>query len=87
MTSFSPLWWVLLSSALSAFFVVALIAPARRFDLVDHPAGRKNHAVPTPLVGGGAVFLSLALTEWFAPGTERQPDVCVGHYDGYRCGR
>ena len=66
MTSFSPLWWVLLSSALSAFFVVALIAPARRFDLVDHPAGRKNHAVPTPLVGGVAIFLSLALTQWLA---------------------
>lgn len=66
MNSFSPFWWGLLSSALSASFVVVLISPAHRFDLVDHPAGRKNHAVSTPLVGGAAIFLSLLLTYWMA---------------------
>lgn len=66
MSSFSPVWWLLLSAVLSALFVLALIAPARRFGLVDHPAGRKNHAVPTPLVGGIAIFLSLALMQWLA---------------------
>ncbi|QLQ25644.1 MAG: undecaprenyl/decaprenyl-phosphate alpha-N-acetylglucosaminyl 1-phosphate transferase [Dechloromonas sp.] len=74
MTSFSPLWWILLSSVLSVLSILALICPARRFDLVDHPAGRKKHAASTPLVGGIAIFLSLVLTHWLAgslPGQSR----------------
>jgi UDP-GlcNAc:undecaprenyl-phosphate/decaprenyl-phosphate GlcNAc-1-phosphate transferase len=34
------------------------IAPA--IGLVDHPDARKHHAVPTPLVGGLAIFIALA---------------------------
>jgi UDP-GlcNAc:undecaprenyl-phosphate GlcNAc-1-phosphate transferase len=62
MASSSSLLWFVLSALLSAVFVLALIGPAKRFGLVDHPAGRKNHSVPTPLVGGLAIFLSLLLT-------------------------
>ena len=62
MASISSLLWFVLPALLSAIFVVALIGPARRFGLVDHPAGRKNHSVSTPLIGGIAIFLSLLLT-------------------------
>ena len=62
MVSISSLSWFVLPALLSAIFVVALIGPARRFDLVDHPAGRKNHSAPTPLVGGIAIFLSVVVT-------------------------
>lgn len=66
MGSLSSLSWFVLSMLLSAVFLVALIGPARRFDLVDHPVGRKNHSTPTPLVGGLAIFLSLMLTHMLA---------------------
>ena len=59
MVSISSFSWFVLPALLSAIFVVALIGPARRFDLVDHPVGRKNHSAPTPLVGGIAIFLSV----------------------------
>jgi len=62
MVSISSFSWFVLPALLSAIFVVALIGPARRFDLVDHPVGRKNHSAPTPLVGGIAIFLSVVLT-------------------------
>ncbi len=65
MASISSLFWFVLPALLSAVFVVALIGPARRFGLVDHPAGRKNHSAPTPLVGGIAIFLSMVLTHFF----------------------
>ena len=58
--------WFLLSAVLSAIFVPALMGPAQRFNLVDHPAGRKNHSLPTPLVGGIAIFLSLTATHLLA---------------------
>ena len=58
---------VLLAPVLSAVLVLALIPPARRFGLVDHPGGRKRHEHETPLVGGLAIFLAyvgvIALTE------------------------
>ncbi|OED43526.1 hypothetical protein AB833_03585 [Chromatiales bacterium (ex Bugula neritina AB1)] len=31
---------------------------ANKIDLLDHPSGRKQHAKPTPLVGGLVVFIS-----------------------------
>lgn len=49
---------VLLAPVLSAVLVLALIPPARRFGLVDHPGGRKRHDDETPLVGGLAIFLA-----------------------------
>lgn len=64
MVSISSLSCFLFSVALSVLFVPVLIGPARRLNFVDYPAGRKNHSVPTPLVGGVAIFLSLVLTHW-----------------------
>lgn len=57
----STLGWFGFAAVLSAMLVYALIPLAVRLGLIDHPAGRKQHAVSTPLVGGLAIFLSLAL--------------------------
>lgn len=56
--SLDTIWPVLMAMLISMAFVVALTGPARRIGCVDHPGGRKHHAVPTPLVGGVAIFLS-----------------------------
>ena len=61
MDDISLLGWGLLAAVACAAFVLALLGPAQRFGLVDHPAGRKNHAAPTPLIGGLAMFLALAV--------------------------
>ena len=66
MSSISQGWWVVVAFVTAAAFVVALIRPARLAGLVDHPAGRKEHEVPTVLVGGLAIFLSALLTHFLA---------------------
>ena len=60
------IFWFIFPAILAAVFSVALIRPANHFNLVDHPVGRKKHAVTTPLVGGLAVFLSLVVTHLWA---------------------
>ena len=49
---------VLLAPVVAALLSLALIRPARRFGLLDHPGGRKAHEQVTPLVGGLAIFLA-----------------------------
>lgn len=34
---------------------------ARRYGLLDYPAGRKDHAAPTPVTGGVAIFIGCAV--------------------------
>ncbi len=65
-SSISQWWWAVFAFVAAAAFVVALIRPARRAGLVDHPAGRKMHGEPTVVVGGLAIFLSLLLTMFLA---------------------
>lgn len=48
-----------LSPLLAAVLVHALLKPAHRFGLVDHPGGRKDHQAPTPLVGGLAIITTV----------------------------
>ena len=48
-------------AALSAVLALALVPLARAIGLVDHPGERKVHEAPTPLTGGPAVFITLAL--------------------------
>ena len=66
MSSISQAWWFVVAFVMAAAFVVALIGPAKRLGLVDHPAGRKAHEVPTVLVGGLAIFLSALVTQFLA---------------------
>ncbi|HRO63706.1 MraY family glycosyltransferase [Thermomonas sp.] len=50
------------TAAVLAFLLTAgamcLLRPvAHRLDLLDHPQGRKDHAAPTPVTGGIAIFI------------------------------
>jgi len=59
--------------AFEAAFLTVLVIPlligiARRLGLVDRPGGRKHHAGEVPLVGGLAIFLSLATVLVFQSG-------------------
>lgn len=46
----------LLALAIAALLLWALQPLARRFDLLDHPKGRKSHDNPTPVTGGLAIL-------------------------------
>lgn len=51
--------WGVVAFGLTAASVWLLDPVARRFGLVDHPAGRKDHAHPTPVTGGIAMLLAV----------------------------
>lgn len=51
--------------------IAMLKAPAQRFDLVDVPGGRKNHARAIPLVGGLAMFVAFCIALLIVPTTLR----------------
>lgn len=58
-----PLWLPAICAALlTAFCLILLIRLAPLLGLMDIPSGRKDHAEPTPLVGGVAIVLSLLST-------------------------
>lgn len=63
-----PLWWVLVvlvSPLLSALGTRAMIAYARRHQLIDHPDPRRSHQQPTPRGGGLGLVAALGLS-WLA---------------------
>jgi UDP-GlcNAc:undecaprenyl-phosphate GlcNAc-1-phosphate transferase len=66
MKDFFLLQWFAVAAALTACFIMLLLKPAHRFDLIDHPVGRKNHCTPTPLIGGLAIFLGATAAYFFA---------------------
>lgn len=55
-----------LVAVLAAFLLTSLVLwllkpVAHRFDLLDHPTGRKDHSEPTPVIGGVAMFIGFVL--------------------------
>ena len=52
--------------ALTCLFLWLLQPIARRFNLLDHPHGRKDHAQPTPVTGGLAMLLACLFAYWSA---------------------
>jgi UDP-GlcNAc:undecaprenyl-phosphate GlcNAc-1-phosphate transferase len=49
---------VLASAAFATWVALRVLVPlAHRYNWLDHPAGRKDHATPTPIVGGLAVVV------------------------------
>jgi UDP-GlcNAc:undecaprenyl-phosphate GlcNAc-1-phosphate transferase len=54
---------LLLASLITSVLILALRAIAPRFGLLDHPGGHKRHGEPTPVIGGIAMFLALALID------------------------
>ena len=60
--SLSYPWWILLATvALAASLALFLIPLAHKTHLVDHPGQRKVHDSATPMVGGLAIFITLAI--------------------------
>ena len=50
-------------AAVMTYAMLWLLEPmARRFGLLDHPQGRKDHWAPTPFTGGMAMMLGIVLT-------------------------
>lgn len=64
--------------------VLRLLAP--RVGLMDHPGGRKDHAASTPLVGGLAIFLAVALFLTLHDWTPWQAGFLVGTAIVVACG-
>lgn len=54
---------VVLAPCVAAGLTGALMVPAGRWGLIDHPGHRKVHDHPTPLVGGLAMLLTLLLLQ------------------------
>ena len=51
----------------SALFLVVAVTPlarriAQRSGMIDQPAARKQHAIPTPLLGGAAIYLAFVIS-------------------------
>ena len=60
-------WSTLLASAGISLLLCLLLRPvAAKIGLLDHPAERKVHRKPVPLVGGAAIFVTLVLVVLFA---------------------
>lgn len=54
-----------LAAAALTFLVMWLLQPvAHRLNLLDMPAGRKDHAHPTPITGGLAMAVGILVTAW-----------------------
>lgn len=49
---------LILSFALSLALTWVMQKLARRWNILDHPAGRKSHDKSTPLLGGAAIFIT-----------------------------
>ncbi len=49
---------LVLSFMLSLALTLVMGRAARRWGILDHPAGRKSHKAPTPLLGGAAIFIT-----------------------------
>jgi UDP-GlcNAc:undecaprenyl-phosphate GlcNAc-1-phosphate transferase len=53
---------MLVVCGLSIFFLFQLGSLARKVDLVDTPDSRKQHKLAVPVIGGLAIFVSIALS-------------------------
>lgn len=51
----------LVSLSCCALLILLMRRPAHRFGIIDCPGGRKQHAHPTPTVGGLAMYLAVLL--------------------------
>ena len=64
MIDFGGLEKVLIAAVLT-FIVQWWLRPvAQRLNLLDYPAGRKDHAHPTPITGGLAMVIGILVTAW-----------------------
>ncbi len=74
----SELLALIVAMGASGLLTAFLIQRAPHWRLVDHPQGRKDHATPTPVVGGIAVFVALAAAALFWPDLPATPWFLIG---------
>lgn len=64
-------WWILggtAAAAVATWALIWLLQPvARRWGLLDHPQGRKDHAQSTPVTGGLGIALALLVLALLVP--------------------
>jgi glycosyltransferase involved in cell wall biosynthesis len=73
------LTYLLLSFLISVGTIKLLLPLAKRLNWVDHPNHRKNHDVPTPVVGGLGVFAGIAVPVFLANGLN---NYAIGWFSG-----
>lgn len=61
-----------------AVLILLLRGVAHRLNIVDHPGGRKQHAKPTPTVGGLAMFVAVLLALLLGDGLAGDVAVLLG---------
>ena len=60
-------------SALISFLIIKMLIPfSNRIGLLDKPDERKQHAIPTPPIGGFGVFLGILLPFLYVEGLSRE---------------
>lgn len=58
--------WGAIVAFLTTLVVQKLLIPiSSRLDLMDYPAGRKDHAEPTPVIGGVAMLVGIVMASFF----------------------
>jgi UDP-GlcNAc:undecaprenyl-phosphate GlcNAc-1-phosphate transferase len=73
------LFYFLISFLISAGTIAALLPLARRLNWVDHPNHRKNHDMPTPVIGGLGVFVGIAVPVFMVNGLNNH---AIGWFSG-----
>ncbi len=61
MLNFIYVYLFLFALALSIIFGPLIRRLAFRLNMIDHPSGRKAHALPTPLLGGLGIYAAFTL--------------------------
>ena len=56
----------IISMLVCVALILLLRKVAHRFDIMDHPSGRKQHEYPTPSVGGLAMFIAILAVLFFS---------------------
>lgn len=86
---FERLTWFLFAFVISAFVTDFMIKVAVRFGFVDHPTERKVHAKSMPLLGGVAIYFSIAVCLLVAlqvSGTLTSGAITLNQYLGFLLG-
>jgi UDP-GlcNAc:undecaprenyl-phosphate GlcNAc-1-phosphate transferase len=75
-----------LAFTISVLTTPLLIIIAKRLDIIDYPSGRHQHAKPTALLGGLAIFLAVTVTGWFFYDLLVATNLSTGHWLGVLIG-
>ena len=72
------MWGAVVAFAVTLVLQKLLVPVASRLDLMDYPAGRKDHSEPTPVIGGVAMLVGILLATLPAAGQLPRVEICFG---------